>query len=291
MATVHWTTATAGSVKPTQSWWETLEQEGSFDDLKGRRAIIHLACPTRSAIAYETTRSLLAFLREQTDGTCHVLESGGDASRWSGTERIDLDCSGRLKVDAACLRNGALVPSLWLEDFFLVTVAGVTADPRYGIRGVLAAQATLLNVTGAEDLGAIFEAHRLLAADLNVACGTRRGELADSDSWWAASTDDVSLECAIAAASGITPMELPHLRYMARHETMPTATDTPGAIRLENNVAPPSTIRLTHASREIRRWTDAIRQDVTLASANLHRIPQFIERRWPGLLSFGRTSS
>jgi hypothetical protein len=194
-----------------------------------------------------------------------------------------------LRLDAVCVRDGARVPTLWLEDFLLITVTGVAPDARHGLAGVLAAQADLLPDAERADLDAVYEAHRLLAADLYVACGTRTYGAPDTESWWAASTDDVTLDCALAAAAGVAPTTLPALRHLWRHELMPSPTYvSAAAVTLDHHVAPSSTIRAAHARARLARFGRMVREDVGHAAANLYRIPQFIERRWPGLLPFGK---
>ena len=68
----------------------------------------------------------------------------------------------------------------------------------------------------------------------------------------------------------------------------PSDAISPSAVALENHVAPPGAIRTARARASVARLAHRVREDVALASVNLHRIPQFIERRWPGLLPFGK---
>lgn len=291
MAGAHWTKAAASTDHPPDSWWRALADAGGLDGATNRRAVVHVARSSRNRLAVETARSLIAFLRP-TSGSVEVIDPAGSAAEWPGIGWIDLASCERVRIDAVCLRNGAAIPSLWLEDFFLITVTGIAPDPRYGIAGILAGQAGLLVDAGRDDLGAIFEAHRLLAADLNVACGTLRFLSAESESWWAASTEDVSLECAIAAAAGAQPATLPHLRYLAQHEVMTTTGETTAApYALQDYLPSQSAISRARAWARAARLAWMVRQDVGLAAANLYRIPEFIERRWPGLLPFGKPAS
>lgn len=237
----------------------------------------------------ETARNLVAHLRRAGNVAIDVIDPGGNAAEWPGQRWIDLERVDRLRIDAVCLRNGAMVPTFWLDGFHLITITGAAPDPRYGLSAVLAAQADLLGGDDVDDLGAIFEAHRLLAADVYIACGTRSFGSPRSESWWAASNDDVSLECALAVAAGVAPAMLPALRYLARHQTMDTSDPIPQApFALEGHVAAPGTVRIARTRASVLRFVHRLREDVALTSANLHRIPQFIERRWPGLLPFGK---
>ena len=288
MATVRWTKATPGALCPDDTWWQSLSDAGWLT-ARGGRIVVHVARSARSTLVVETARSLIAHLRRMTDAAIAVIDPGGSPSAWPGVAWIDLAAAERLRIDAVSLRGGAMVPTLWLEDFRLVTVTGVAPDARYGLAGVFAAHADLLPDAESGDLEAAYEAHRLLAADLDIACGTRRYGAPDSESWWAASDDDVSLERALAAAAGIVPATLPALRHLARHELMTVPNESSaGAVALEQYVAPANTVRAARTRIRLARLGRMVREDVRLAAANLHRIPQFIERRWPGLLPFGK---
>lgn len=288
MGSVHWTQDAPGTRHPADAWWQTLVQaECLRTDV--RRVVVHVARSARGEIVVETARALITFLRRAGVVTVDVIDPGGRVADWPNVGWIDLAATERLRVDAACVRGGAMVPTLWLDDFYFVTVTGIAPDPRYGLSGILAAQAALLPESGIDDLGVIFEAHRLLAADLNIACGTRIAGSPASETWWAASRDDVRLECAIAAAAGASPMTLPHLHYLSRHEVMPTSSGLMERhIALENHVASVEAVRAARTRAAITRVARMIREDIGLAAANLHRIPQFIERRWPGVLPFGK---
>ncbi len=288
MATVRWTKAAPGALRPEDAWWQSLAETGWLG-ARGGRIVVHVARSARSTLVVETARSLIAYLRRTTDAAIDVIDPGGSAAAWPGVGWVDLDAAERLRIDAVCLRGGASVPTLWLEDFRLITVTGVAPDARYGLAGVLAAHADLLPDAEHDDLEAAYEAHRLLAADVDIACGTRRYGAPDSESWWAASDDDVSLERALAAAAGVAPATLPAFRHLARHELMTVPNDiAAGAVALEEYVAPEGTVRAARARARLARLGRMVREDVGLAAANLHRIPQFIERRWPGLLPFGK---
>ncbi len=288
MTTVRWTTAAPGALQPDDAWLRSLADAGWLAPRNGR-VVVHVARSARSTLVVETARALTAYLRRTTDAAMDVIDPGGSASAWPGVGWIDLATTERVRIDAVCLRNGAMVPTLWLEDFLLVTVTGVAPDARYGLAGILAAQADLLPDAEHEDLDAAYEAHRLLAADLHIACGTRRYGAPDSGSWWAAGSNDVTLERALATAAGVAPATLPAFRHFARHELMTSSDDiSPGAVALEQHVAPTGTVRAARARTHLARLGRMVREDVGLAAANLHRIPQFIERRWPGLLPFGK---
>jgi len=238
----------------------------------------------------ETARSLVAFLQMKGSPVA-VIDPSGNQDRWPDVSWIDLAKTDRLRIDAACLRGGAMVPMLWLEDFQLISITGAGPDQRYGVAAILATQADLLGASSFDDLASIYEAHRLLAADLNIACGTKWADVPTSESWWAASSDDVSLEYAIATAAGVRPEVLPQLRYLARHEIMRSIKTSRESWTLEGHAVEPLTVRATRMRMRLHRLAHMLREDVGLAAANLHRIPQFIERRRPGALSFLKGAS
>ena len=238
------------------------------------RVVVHVGSAGGQRHAAETAKSLVAFLRTQHPaGRVDVIDLARDPS----------PCEPRILVDAVRLRAGASVPTLWLEPFFLIRVCDATPDPRYGVTSVLAAQATLLDGTHDRDLDVIYEAHRLLAADLSIACGSVRfGERA-SGPWWAASASDVALEAGVAFAAGAVPERLPHLRHVARHEIVslePSFDGTPPA--LAGYLTPRWHVRLRRVLVDAGHLGRTIRADGAAAAANLYRIPDFIQRHWGG---------
>ncbi len=280
---IHW--RVGSSAAPDDLWWDELTTHGYFENARTRPIVLYVARGGSEPRVVATARGFLAFLRRRLPHTAvEVLDLRRAASDWPDVPRVDLDAHPRRRLAAPRLPMGVDVPGRWLEPFFLVTIAGAAPDPHYVVSSVLAAQAELLRPQPGWDLDLVFEAHRLFAADLNVACGSRIYGDDTSDSWWAASTHDVSLEAAIAAAAGAGPLDVPQLAHLARHETtsMVRAAKVFGDVpRLERYLAPRSTVWRARARERLRHSSWMIGTDVRLAAANLSRIPQFVRRRWP----------
>lgn len=248
------------------------------------RVVVYVASRGRDHRVADTARSLIGFLREAAPSCrVEVLDPGADPGAWWPTPIIDLAAEPPLTVDAVRLPAGATVPALWLEPFFLVTVCRAAPDPRFGFAAALAAQAALLDGGAAIDLDLAYEAHRLLAADLNVACGSLRYRDPGSPGWWAASSSDVALEVALARAIGVSPERLPLLRHLARHELIDTRASSEGDVpALRGYLASAWRIRLRRARARAVHAARVMAGDVVAAAANLHRIPQFVRRRVGG---------
>ena len=257
------------------------------------RVIVHVANPSAGRVAgqsagraaTDTARSLVDFRREHAIAPRIEMIAPPDVPAWPGVERLDLRTRARYHVDVACLRDGARVPEDWLDDVFVVTIAGAAPDARLGLRCVLAAQAEILDATAALDLDAIFVAHRLVRASLSVACGTVSYGDPGSGTWWAISPDDVALERAVALQAGAEPDALPVFRHFARHEARtPTAfTMADGAPTLRGYVAPARTVALGRFNATLAERRRRVLEDLRLGMQNLRRLPQFLERRVPAM--------
>lgn len=282
---VHWHVASSPSAgSPDDRWWDDLAAHGYFEKARTRPVVLYVARTGSERRVIETARGCLAFLRRRfANATVEILDPGAGDSDWPEIPRLDLDATPRRRVAAPTLPNGVDIPGRWLESFFLVTIAGASPHPRHMVSSVLAAQAALLGSQPGKDLDLVFEAHRLLAADLNVVCGSRIYGDDASEGWCAASTHDASVEAAVAVAAGADPLDLPQLAHLARHETATinraaTGSEVP---RLERYLAPRSTVRRAQAREWGRHAAWTIGTDLQLAAANLKRIPQFVRRRWP----------
>jgi hypothetical protein len=258
---------------------------GLITETPRARVVIHVAAATGNVrLIRDTARSLMSHLRRR-DPTCaiDVVETGANPADWTSCGVIDLSVEPRVRVDAVRLRAGAWIPVFWLDPVFLITVCGAAPDRRYGVSAVLPAQAQLLAAGTEQDVDLIYEAHRLIAPDLNVVCGTVDFRDATSPTWWAGSANDLALEASVARAAGTIPAKLPHLRHLGRHEVVDLRSSTVGD--------PPSLRRFVARRAEVRfrrmvltgaYLLRSLRADVLAAGANFRRVPQFVLRRFGG---------
>jgi hypothetical protein len=220
------------------------------------------------ALALETARSLAAFLEAR---GCRVELDGDETAAQEPLRIAGLTPPGEL-----------VVPRRWFEPHLLVTVAAVVPSAAGRVAGVLAAQAEVLRGLGnphAEgDL--VYEAHRLAASDLAIACGHADADDPASPAWWLAGTSDVAVERAVASAAGLSPDALPSLRVLARHEVLPEAAAVRGTLPVLHGVlAPAWRSRGAAAAARLRASRAALTRDARMLRRNLYKIPGFVRRR------------
>jgi hypothetical protein len=268
VATVTWRTGES----PAPLWPQILPTT------RRERVVVYVA--GRDRLVVETAQSLLDWLnRQQLAERVEVLDLSGDRSPWGGNALVDLN-TAPLRIDAARLRAGATVPALWLEDFLLVAVCAAAPDPQSGLSAVLAAQARLLGGGVARTCDLFYEAHRLLAADVSVACGSLRFGERGSGTWWAGSDSDVALEAAIARAAGGAPERLLQLRHLAQREPLDLRVSEGGrAPSLQGYLAPAWRTWLGRAGAEGGYVVRTAVEDLRAAASNLRRTRSFLERR------------
>lgn len=282
MATVTW--HTAGATDGRAAAQDLLLGAETARVLGRDRLVIHVAREHRTPLVVVTARALIERARSRPLGRrIEVIDAVGHAEDWNPASLLDLRRQPRYRVDGACGRGGVSIPALWFEPFSLVTIAAAAPDPRYRVSAILAAQAPLLDPSTGLDLDLMFEAHRLVAPDLAIVCGSVIFGAPMSGSWWAVSDDDVVLEMAVAAAAGADPTSLPQLRRMARHETLTPRWHDVGspAPRLQGYLAPPWRTALARSQRSVGYAATSAIRDVIAGMHNLQRLPQFVRRRWP----------
>jgi hypothetical protein len=219
------------------------------------------------ALARETARALVAFLEE--GGYPVELHEGAPAGE-------------SLRVVGLTPPRELTVPRRWFEPHLLVTVAAVAPSAAARVAGVLDAQAeplrALANPHAAGDL--VYEAHRLAAPDLAVACGHADGRDTASPAWWAVGTSDVAVERVVAAAAGVAADALPWLRVLARHELLPAPAVVRGALPVLRRVAGPAWLsRGAAMAARVRASRAAALRDARTFRRNVHKIPGFVRRR------------
>jgi hypothetical protein len=251
------------------------------------RFVIHVARKDASPVVAEIARTFVRHLSEMvTRPRIGIIDPAARPGEWAPHTVIPIGGIKRYRVAVARLRAGAAIPALWLEPFSLVTIAGAAPDVRLRLHAALAAQASLLDGEG-RDVDVLFEAHRLMPSDLAIACGSLTFGDPGSGTWWAASDDDVALEAAVVRASGGRLDTIPHLRHFRRHELIePSPTDTDEtSVRLHGHLASAARTRVARLGVATRHAGRTLRDDVARAAENLHRIPQFVVRRWSGAVS------
>ena len=236
------------------------------------RVVVRVGQGWRTPLVVETAGSLATALAEQLPGVeVSVVDVPLADVRIDRTVQVAGIAAPRLTV-----------PMDWFDSFFSVTVAGIGPDPSDRLHGVLAAQAeplrTLGNAVAPEAL--TYEAHRLAASDLVVACGCADPGNVASEAWWVVSPSDVGAEIAIARACGLTPERLPALRVLAAHELLPALEEAGEPLpRLTGVVAPAFPAHVRTALTRMTASGRAIRDDLWTIRANLGKVPNFVRRK------------
>lgn len=262
--------------------WEQIEELGWFDH-EAPRALVQIGQGCRSSLALETVRSLASFLRERVPQVpVHVVDAAARAGDWDGFELYDLATNEALCIAAVAAKRGLRVPTLWLESSFLITVAGAHPDPATRLAAVLDAQADPLRILGNHYTPEVltYEAHRLAASNLSIACGFANWGDPASERWWAASPNDVAVDQVIATMAGADYLELPLLRSLTRHETFATRAELRGSLPfLTAYLAPIWATRAAAACSRLRAFGHGVGDDLVTARRTVRKMPDFIRRR------------
>jgi len=235
--------------------------------------IIRVGQRWRTPLVVETARSLAASLADRFPGSDVQVADIPMASASSTEPVIRVAGSGSLELS---------VPASWFDAFLLVTVTGVGPDPLARMHGVLAAQAEPLRRpdNGAAPDALVYEAHRLGASDLVIACGCVDRFDDASEAWWVASPCDVAAEVVVARACGLAPERLPVACAFASHETLPTVEAVGTALpALGGVVAAASTARARAALARVSAGRRSIVRDLRTVRQNLGKIPNFVRRK------------
>jgi hypothetical protein len=292
MTDVVWLTAPDGDRSRAGSLWEQAAAREWIPRTRGR-VVIHVQGARQDALVRDTARSLVAFLaKSSAPPRIDIIEPRGDAADWPGVGVLDPTSGPRYRTDVACLRDGALIPELWFDAFFLVTIAAAAPDRSLGLRVILAAQADMLEAPGALDLDVIVAAHRLMSSSLCISCGSITFGTPESGSWWAASPNDLALERAVASAAGVGPDALPIFRHLARHEVDDGAPEMrcDDAPTLHGYREPGWRVALRRSASNFVYGARRVGQDVRLSAQNLRRLPAFVQRRLPGTMDAWRAT-
>jgi hypothetical protein len=247
------------------------------------RVVVQVGPARPSPIAVETAGALIDWLREQNPpATVEVLDCGGFLENRDGVRRHDLRMERTLQVAGVAAARGLVVPALWFESFFLITVAGCGPSPATRVTGVLEAQAgPLLQVGNSDPLSILaYEAHRLAPSDLAVVCGHAGHGGPGSEAWWIVSPSDVAAEQALARACGIPPASLPLLRGLSQHELLTPEPEPPAELPRLRSLPAPAWQASACASWAVARAVGrSMALDVRGLRRNVRRIPGFVQRR------------
>jgi len=278
-----WRADAAGEASGLQALWSRVGELGWLRPNPADHPLVVLQIGERgrSPLVIRTARRLVEFLREGWPALAiDVLDPVAQADEWDG---LRLRSGGdAVTLSGIAASRGLAVPSLWFTPFYLITVAAVGPEPVTRLAGVLDAQADplrrLRNPYAPSTL--IYEAHRLAASDLSVACGHARWNHGDTERWWAVGTDDVAVDQVVASAAGIDPMQLPMLQSLARHELVATHVELQGSLpRLHGYVVPAWKARIRAARLRVTGSHRAVAHDLALVRRNLRKIPGYVRRQ------------
>ncbi len=242
------------------------------------RAVIHVGHRWRSDLVVATARALASAIAERSTSTAVMIEDAGATSNGTAPRDAAADASVTIAGVAA---HALRVPEHWFGSFFLVTVSGAGPDPATRISAVLDAQAESLRRLDPTlpPATAAYEAHRLFASDLAVACATACLADATSEACWLAGANDVAVEIALMRASGCDPSPMPYVRMLAKHEVLPEVEVDGATAPLSGYVGPAWRAEVHAARQRFATSRHAVVQDVIAVRRNLKRIPPAVRRR------------
>lgn len=269
-----------GAADDPAGLWERVSGLGWLPE--SPRVVLQIGPRDRSPLVLATARSLARFLQERHPQTrIEWLDPEGRYAEWTAHGTASIGDGESIHVSGIAAAELA-IPRLWFEGFTLITIAPCVPCPRSRLAGILDAQAEpLRRLRNRHDAAVLaYEAHRLAPSDLAVACGTTRRTDRSSDRWWAVGPSDVGVECAVAAAAGVSPARLPLLRAVARHERVPALERLGESLPVLHGYLAPAWRVSANAAREHVAGTarGAVR-DAVVVRRNLGKIPGFVRRK------------
>jgi hypothetical protein len=257
--------------------WREIEGEGWFE-VDTPRVLVQVGQRWRSALVIETARSLARLLANRVPAVqIDILDCDARVIDSRGSQAHDETAKPAVIVSAIASRE-VRIPERWFESFFLVTVTGAGPDAAGRISAVLDAQAEplrrLANPLPAASLA--YEAHRLFASDLVVACATTCRDDPTSEACWFVGPSDVAVEMALMRASGCEPSGMPYIKTLATHEVLPELDVNNIAPRMSGYLAPAWQVRMNAARESLTAFQRAVLHDVRTSR---HSVPGIIRRR------------
>lgn len=241
------------------------------------RVVVQVGQRWRSSLVVETAKSLAAWLAGKVPRAEIELR---DAAAHANGQHAEGD-AGRPFVVAGITADDVRIPEWWFESRFVITVAGAGPARAGRLSGVLDAQAEPLQSLGNQlsPASLAYEAHRLFASDLAVACATLHRDGPTSEACWFVGPSDVAVEMALMRASGCEPSGMPYIQMLASHEILPVLALEGIPPRIGGYLAPQWQAR----GNALRTRWDARRQaalrDARAFRRNLWRIPSAVRRR------------
>ena len=118
--------------------------------------------------------------------------------------------------------KGVPLSSLMFTPHSLITITTPFSDPQLKHSSILSVQAELIpfskTIRNIFKMECIYEAHRLLRSDVTIVCGPISTSDLQKGWFWAVSNNDIGVEIFIARAAALKEKDLPHLRYIQKHE-------------------------------------------------------------------------
>src|SRR5437867_2555397 len=151
------------------------------------RIVVQIGQRWRSALVLETAVSLARFLVQQWHhSTVEIFDPAAGGSEWEAFAVWDVMADPPVCLADTTAPEGLLVPALWFESSFLVTVAAVGPTRAGRFSGILDAQADPLRHLGNAHPPEVlsYEAHHLARSDLAIACGYVHRQEPISERWW-----------------------------------------------------------------------------------------------------------
>lgn len=245
------------------------------------RIVVQVGQRWRSALVVETAASLARLLANRAPSAqVETVDSGTEPFRLESM-RISKDATSPVLAVSGITARQVRIPEWWLESFFLITVTGAGPDPMGRISAVLDAQAEPLRRVGNSLASAslAYEAHRLFASDLVVACGTTRRDDPTTEAYWFVSPSDIAAEMALMRATGCEPSQMPYIKTLARHELLPKLDLKDIAPTMTGYVTPSWQVRLNAVRATIVASRTTALQDLESLRHNLQRLPLAVRRR------------
>ena len=263
-----------------QGLWEQAGELGWLPE--SPRFVLQIGQRGRSQLVVDSARSLARFLLAHHPNTrIEVLDPEGSHAEWSGLAVTRIGDGAPISVSGIAAPEIA-VPRLWFEAYTLVTMATPVPCQRTRLAGVLDAQAEPLRRLGNRHDSTVlaYEAHRLAASDLVVACGTvRRGDRSGG-CWWAVGPTDVAVESAVGAAAGVSGQGLPLVRALARHERVREVQMRGESLpAIDGYLAPAWVVHANGLGAGFARTARGAIRDALMIRRNLGKVPGFVRRK------------